>query len=469
MLYSFATILAVAIGLFAAPVCGQELSAQDRAALEARKEALFQRMLRDPANLDVSFAYADVSARLGDNEAAVSALERMLLFNPNLPRVDLELGALYFRMGSFEVAQSYFDKAAAANPPPEVQARINQYRAQIASEANAGKVTGFLFMGGQYQSDANVAPGSGLIASPFFPFLLQLNNQFKKAEDGNLFLTGSVLYTYDLGTQNRDQIEVTGTGFVDHFFKFGRLDLDLGEVTAGPRLRFPDPAIPYVAEVTVKPYGILNEVGLGENQYFDTYGAGLESTAIVFQDLGVRTSFEFRQKSFSNAPDRPLSTGLNGNDKLVTIALTKPLAIPFSIPGLTNLDSTLNVEFDFLDQSTRFAFYSNKSYAGYVGYRLRYDDPTGIVRLPWETTIYGSRTYANYAQPDPCCNTSPNPLTPGSSDRYDRRWRFGITQSFSVADRIAIVVQAQRDIVSSNLSLYGYTSNSILIGPQLRF
>jgi hypothetical protein len=30
-------------------------------------------------------------------------------------------------------------------------------------------------------------------------------------------------------------------------------------------------------------------------------------------------------------------------------------------------------------------------------------------------------------------------------------------------------VQVQRDIVSSNLSLYGYTSNSILFGPQIRF
>ena len=54
-------------------------------------------MLRDPSNLDVTFAYADVSAQLGDNEAAVAALERMLLFNPNLPRVDLELLAEHAR------------------------------------------------------------------------------------------------------------------------------------------------------------------------------------------------------------------------------------------------------------------------------------------------------------------------------------------------------------------------------------
>ena len=95
----------------------QTVSADERAALEAQKEALFQQMFRDPANLDVTFAYADVSARLGDYEAAVSALERMLLFNPNLPRVQLELGALYYKMGSYELARDYFDKALSTNPP----------------------------------------------------------------------------------------------------------------------------------------------------------------------------------------------------------------------------------------------------------------------------------------------------------------------------------------------------------------
>jgi hypothetical protein len=30
-------------------------------------------------------------------------------------------------------------------------------------------------------------------------------------------------------------------------------------------------------------------------------------------------------------------------------------------------------------------------------------------------------------------------------------------------------VQAQRDIVSSNLELYRYTNNTILAGPQIRF
>ena len=427
----------------------------DKATLETKKAALFQQMLRDPSNLDVTFAYADVSAKLGDNEAAVAALERMLLFNPNLPRVDLELGVLYFRMGSFEAAQAYFDKAKSFNPPPEVAGRVDEYLAKIHTAEQTSQLTGFFFMGAQYQSDANVAPGSPLIHSPIGDVLL--SNQFVKSHDENIFATGSVLYSYDVGNQDRDTIEVTGTGFANHYVTFSRLDLDLGEVTAGPRFRYPN--IPYVDDVTFKPYAIVNEVGLGENQYFWTYGTGLELTGRFFDDVSAKIAWEFREKNFNNAADRPLSRGLTGNDNLLTLQVTKPIT--------TN--QALSFEFDYLDQATRLTYYSNFDYTFAAGYRIRYDDPTGLIKLPWETTVFGSRSYAIYQSPDPCCNTSGSSVIFSASDRYDRHWRFGVSQSVQVAPNIAIVIQAQRDIVSSNLSIYAYTSNSFLLGPQIRF
>jgi hypothetical protein len=441
----------------AMPAAAQNSANADQSALEAKKAALFQQMLADPANLDVTFAYADVAAQLGDNEAAVSALERMLLFNPDLPRVDLELGALYFRMGSFAMAQSYFDKALAGNPPPEVKARVDQYVAQIAREESTSGLTGYLLFGAQRQSDANVASSSAMINSPIGPLLL--SSQFVKMRDENLFLTGSALYSYDLGTQSRDTLEVIGTGFVQHYFRVQRLDLDLGEVTAGPRFRFPDPGVPGVQSASFKPYLILNEVGLGQNQYFDTYGAGLEGTATLWQDLSAKAVFEIRHKNFTNQPDRPSSTGFNGSDKLVTFVLSKPVTA----------NSVLLFEFDFLNQDTALAYYANRSYSGLASYSIHYDDPTGLIKLPWTTTFVVSRAYSLYRQPDPCCNTSSDPSIFLDSARDDRHWRFGVTQIFQVADNIDLVLQLQRDVVSSNLSLYRYTSNSMLVGPQIRF
>jgi TPR repeat protein len=442
----------VVIGLFGGSPSAEELSGAERARLLAQKETLFQKMLREPGNLDAAFSYADVSAKLGDNEAAVSALERMLLFNPDLPRVQLELATLYFRMGSFEIARTYFERAAAANPPEEVKERIAAYLSEVSRRSAPQRFSGFFSFGAQYQSDANLAGSQNILGINLLP-------QFAKHHDVNGFATGSVLYSYDLGTQSRDTIEVLGTGFANHHSSVTRLDLGLVEATVGPRFIFPEPA-PWVHTASLKPYLIANDVSLGGNQYFHTLGTGGEATAQVWDDVQLKSVFEFRQKNFNDAPDRPLSRGFNGSDKLVTFSVNKPsTAVP---------QSDLTLEFDFLDQGTRplpnFAtglilpYFSNRTYAGAASYHIHYDDPTGFLRVPLDTTFSLSRSWAYYAAPDPCCGAV----------RFERHWRFGITQSFPISRDVAMVAQVQRDIVSS-LPLYNYTSTSFLVGPQIRF
>jgi len=44
-----------------------------------------------------------------------------------------------------------------------------------------------------------------------------------------------------------------------------------------------------------------------------------------------------------------------------------------------------------------------------------------------------------------------------------------VTQTWQVLPNIAIVLQLERDIISSNLPLYAYNNSSILLGPQIRF
>ena len=452
-------IITIAILFAPTGVAAQATGGREAASLEARKDALFQQMLRDPANLDVTFAYADVSARLGDYEAAVSALERILLFNPDLPRVQLELGALYFRMGSFDLAHDYFEKAAAGNPPPEVREKVDQYLAEIEKSQSRHHLSGYFFSGFQYQTDANVA-GSSLILSPIGPVVL--GNQFTKQASGSIFGSGSAVYSYDLGTQNRDTLDVTGASYLNHFFNDAvtRLDLALLEVTVGPRFNFPNGGLVGDKHASFRPYGIFDEVGLGWDQYFVAGGFGLEYDQIVWNDLALKGVFEFRQKSFTNAPTRPLSTGLNGNDKLVSLQATKPITA----------NSALNLEFDYLDQSTQLGFYTNMSYAVSGSYRIRYDDPLGVTRYPWESSAFLGRLWSNYAAPDPCCVTGPIvDFSTGFSSQLTQRWRFGVTQTWQVLPSIAIVLQLERDIISSNLPLYAYNNTSVLIGPQIRF
>jgi hypothetical protein len=59
-------------------------------------DLLFKRLLLKPDDLDAGFQYAQLETELRDYEAAIGALERILYYNPNLPRVNLQLGTLYF-------------------------------------------------------------------------------------------------------------------------------------------------------------------------------------------------------------------------------------------------------------------------------------------------------------------------------------------------------------------------------------
>ncbi len=92
--------------------------------VEARRDALLKQMIARPNDLDLAFEYATLSSQVGDYEGAISTLERMLIYAPNTPRLQLELGVLYYRLGAYDVARAYFEQAL-ANPsvPPSVAAQ----------------------------------------------------------------------------------------------------------------------------------------------------------------------------------------------------------------------------------------------------------------------------------------------------------------------------------------------------------
>jgi Flp pilus assembly protein TadD len=81
----------------------------------ARREALLKQMIARPNDLDLAFEYANLSSQAGDYEGAISTLERMLIYAPNRPRLQLELGVLYYKIGAYDVARNYFEQAL-ANP-----------------------------------------------------------------------------------------------------------------------------------------------------------------------------------------------------------------------------------------------------------------------------------------------------------------------------------------------------------------
>jgi hypothetical protein len=59
--------------------------AQSKAELQSQADQLFEQLLKDPKNVDLTPRFAEAVAKLGNLEAAVSSLERLRLLDCNFP------------------------------------------------------------------------------------------------------------------------------------------------------------------------------------------------------------------------------------------------------------------------------------------------------------------------------------------------------------------------------------------------
>jgi tetratricopeptide (TPR) repeat protein len=88
----------------------------------------FQATLEKPSDPETLARFADLAVKVGDIEGAISALERLLLIDANQPEVKLELGVLYYRLGSKEAALTYLEGARSSpEASPQVRDRAEEF------------------------------------------------------------------------------------------------------------------------------------------------------------------------------------------------------------------------------------------------------------------------------------------------------------------------------------------------------
>ncbi|MAR56520.1 MAG: hypothetical protein CMM93_05000 [Rickettsiales bacterium] len=106
--------------------------AESLSAKQARFDSLYQELMANPTDVDKTLEYSNLAVEMGDYEAAIPPLERLLISNPDTPKLKLEIGILYYLLGSKDVARSYLEEATQAKrdgsmPKPEIIAGANEY------------------------------------------------------------------------------------------------------------------------------------------------------------------------------------------------------------------------------------------------------------------------------------------------------------------------------------------------------
>ncbi len=113
----------------------EKAMARERDVVMKEFQEAFEVMYAHPGDVDVSMKYSALAVELGDYEAAVSPLERILMMNPNLPEIRLEVGVLYFLMNSFDTAKMHLELVANDMGATKEQVeRAHQYLAKISAK-----------------------------------------------------------------------------------------------------------------------------------------------------------------------------------------------------------------------------------------------------------------------------------------------------------------------------------------------
>jgi tetratricopeptide (TPR) repeat protein len=188
----------------------------------ARRDALLKQMIARPNDLDLAFEYANLSSQAGDYEGAISTLERMLIYAPNTPRLELELGVLYYRIGAYDVARNYFEQALAnPNLPPDGAQQIKLYLKQLSLTADPPPFSATIFSAIRWESNANFRPGTQSVTLNGIDFTL--DQQSVGREGWSALNIGTLHYSFDL--KQGDKIEFDALAYSTAYFESALQDI----------------------------------------------------------------------------------------------------------------------------------------------------------------------------------------------------------------------------------------------------
>jgi tetratricopeptide (TPR) repeat protein len=416
--------------------------------LEAQYDAAFQEMLRQPANLDVIFKFAALASQTGDLEGAIAALERTLIINPSLPRVRLELGVLYYRLGSYEVSRTYLESVLASSAaPPDVRSRAEQFLAEDQKKLSPSHLAGDLFFGWRYQSNANLGPANSSVL--LFGQAANLNQAAVGTSDWGVVSSAQFRHTYDLGLQSKAAVETQFTAYANRQFQVSAANVSLLDLTTGPRFQIFQGTF---EDVSVRPFVTGGYIWVNDVSYYGSYGAGLETSALLSDRLRNVTTLSWRRQNYPNSNYLPVNSQFSGNQlsgiTSFQYVLTDSIALFFN--GSAQRYQT--------DQ-TVWQDYTLWGFGGGVSYR--FVDPLFKTTLPWNINLSANEQWWSYDAPDPS-------IDPGTT-RLQNDTIVNLVLSVPFDERTTLTVSGGRFVRTATVSNYAFVNNSAMFGVSWRF
>jgi len=413
------------------------------AAKPAEVEQAFQDLLADLSNPEKSYRYAQLAVQAGDIRGAIASLERLLRLNPNLDNIRLELGVLYYRLGSTDLALSYMRQAVKSpDIPPEIKHRAEEYIATAERQASPERFSGSLSLLGRYDTNVNLGPSSANIAGG------TLNPEATAHSDFSVVLAGSAQYLRDLGLQDYSRLEVNGTAYVQRYKEQDDFNIGLAQLDIGPGMQVGDIDS---RPIFLRPYATGLYLGLGDESYLSQFGGGLTVTLPVSADFAIHLNGEGSFLKFYNSDFRPTATDQTGPEARGVVTLTYAIA----------QNQQIELIGGYVRDDAEKSFEAHDDRRIMLSYSIGLESPIRNVKQPWLVTLGTAYFNLDYDSPDP--------HLPGTPSRHDDRFQVSLTTAFPISDSWAIIAAVGYTRNNSNVEFDDYDNVDVFTGIEWTF
>ena len=406
-------------------------------------DELFQQLLKDPKNVELTFRYAQAAVKSGNIEGAISSLERLLLLDRNFPGVKIQLAELYADIKSYNMARTYLEQARAEpGVTAETLSRIETVQSEIDRAASKTNLAVNLLVGIRHQSDASAEPAGADIIAGGVPQTLSTIFIHRPAWDS--FVTGNVQYIAELG-----DLKLESNAIAYYSKAIGHSFLDLGglEVNSGPRF---DIDLFGTHLFAARAYGVANEVTLGERQFLHSAGGGLTLSRSITDKLVGSWFYEYRREWFDNVTLAPSAVLLNADVHSVGSLFSYHVSDTGTLTFQTSYAMTDNAGPG-----------SNRGLVFHLAYSQLIPLPPGLGVGPLNLTPMLYRIYSHDHSPDPTVDPFLIPAT--------NEWRFGADAKLGLTDNVAANVNVVHQILTSNVAANRTRDTQVLLGVVVSY
>lgn len=256
----------------------------------------YDEVLAHPDDADLNYRFARQQVRQGDLKGAAATLQRILLVNPNLPKVRLFYAVVLYRLDDLTEAQLELQHLRELPLTDDVRKELDAYQAAVDKRLKKNHVSGQLGFGWEYDDNRNATPASGHLEFANTP----INDATPRTSDTSMLFLGSVEGRHAFSGNNEASLGV------DYFraeqTQLKNLNIQAYSVNAGDAIRTP-------WDFTVKPSLIFDHALIAQSTFLRDRGAEVRfehkttQKTLLFADFSDVYNDYVAAPSFTTAHD----------------------------------------------------------------------------------------------------------------------------------------------------------------------